>query len=476
MNDDIQKFKRKVDSISVPEQQLQSAISHAIDTANKSKSKKKRRYQQLIVSLTVTAVLCFALISSAFVSPVMARVLANVPLVGSVLSHYDIGLEQAYEKNLVNNIGETVNDRDIDITITEVYYDNFRLVIGYTVPIKEDMNNQSILEMSMPEYEVQVNGKHLSEQTGNWHREGDVMVGIISTTVNLPEEFSINVSFNEILNTTGNWNFEFPVVIEDSGLLYNVNRIAKAENYAFTLQNIRVTPSGMKIQAELDIPLGKENQGVSSYELQVQTGNADYLKLIEGNSKNIPLVHFDKEVIKVDALYEPLKSSEVLTIIPILDDGNTQTSLNDLAIEVNLSEVKSTEIINESEQYGLVEKHLDKETFLRENMIEEVVEELDIELGDYYKAEVGVLDTHIAYELQKSNDLNVRDIVKPLALIEETDERENAEAHAFVIYKNENGMNSVLEVVRNGGEWEEVDSFQIQGKTIEELEELFNAM
>ncbi|WP_407272368.1 DUF4179 domain-containing protein [Radiobacillus sp. PE A8.2] len=470
-----ERFKEKVDNIVIPEQKLDIAVTEAIYQANKHKHKQKqkpRKKYRWVSGLVVAAIIFFGIIGSTFVSPVMANMLSNVPLLGSVLSHYDIGLQQAYENNLVQPIGDSAVDRNVEVTVTDVYYDSARLVIGYAVPLDEE--NQALAEQSEPEYELQIDGKHLMEAGGNWHREGDVMVGKIETTVDLPDEFDISLTFSEMLNKQGNWQFKFPVVKEQSILVYDINKQITTSDYQFNVDSIRLTPAGASFQMELETPLHKDNDGFSDFSYKITSDSGNQLQLIDYETKIIPLVNFDKQVVKIDALYEPLKDTKTVTIVPVYEDGNTATALDDLAVEVNLSEFHAATEESAPERFGLVEKQLDKQTFFREFMIDEISTKLDIELGEYYKAELTVLDTTFAYEFQKRNKITTSNVVKPLALIEETNDfKQNSENHAFVLYKKENGVNYVLEVARVGETWEEVDSFQMQGKTIDDLEKLY---
>ncbi|WP_163527231.1 DUF4179 domain-containing protein [Halobacillus ihumii] len=82
MNNDFPNFKKDVDKIEVPEEKLNTAIKSAI----KRGKKKKWSFGKKVTYLSGAAVIVFCLlIGSAFVSPAMAKVMSNVPLVSEIL-------------------------------------------------------------------------------------------------------------------------------------------------------------------------------------------------------------------------------------------------------------------------------------------------------------------------------------------------------------------------------------------------------
>ncbi|MBP3040190.1 DUF4179 domain-containing protein [Bacillaceae bacterium Marseille-Q3522] len=454
MDKEIQEFKDKVMQISIPDGKLNIAINEAILQAEK---RKKKRYVKSFYKIAIVALLFLTLIGSAYVSPVMARVLNQVPLLGSVLTYYDIGLQEAADQDLIVSVGDTFSDRDITITITDIYYDDFRLVVGYSVPFKKGIDT-SFMDTKVKLY---IGNKQVTGVKSDINIEGDKLIGKIETKAALPKTFNLELAFTEVLDKTGNWNFQIPVSKVDSGIVYAIDKIAKDEAYQFELINISLTPSGTKLQMKLDTPVEKEG----GYSFLLITDNGKELNLIDEDSSTIHLNQFHKDVVKKNALYEPIKDKSKVKIIPVFHDldGNVKQML-DLTIDVDLSKIKGMEITDDSPHYGLVEDKQDRETYLQNEMLNEISDELNIELGEYTKAELTVLDLGFAIEFQKEHDTNFENVVKPIALIQE-----KIKNNAYLVYKTENGENHVFEAEKIGETWQITDSYVMKGATIDEL-------
>ncbi len=96
MNNDFPNFKKDIDQIEVPEEKLNTAVNSAI----KRGKKKKWSFGKKVTYLSGAAVIVFCLlIGSSFVSPAMAKVMSNVPLVSEILQ----SMEQT--KNRKERIG-----------------------------------------------------------------------------------------------------------------------------------------------------------------------------------------------------------------------------------------------------------------------------------------------------------------------------------------------------------------------------------
>ena len=460
MGEEIYKFKDKVNNIPVPELQLDIVIEQAI---RKTEGKPKRsRYMIAIAATTL-----FLLTGSAFVSPIMANVLSQIPLLGNVLSYFDKGLEDVSKKGLVTTVGETAVDRDIPITITEVYYDNFRLVVGYSIPLPADKNQYEALKT---EVEMLINDKKVLGVSSHGSINENQLIGTIETTANLPDELKLEIMFNDVLDKKGNWHFEIPVSRINDSLVYEINTVTKTEDYKFELFDIQLSPSGTRIHMELDTPLGQEE----NYSFLVYTDSGEELKLINYNEKKtIPLFKFEKQVVKAIALYEPLKGSK-LKIVPVFDPFENPLPMKDLTMEVDLTKIKGSPIENDSTNIGLTDNWVDPDTFMRDYMIEEAAEDLKIELGEYMKADLTILDFGFYSNFYKEQNLNSsKTVLKPVALIEEV-EYPNEYENAIIIYKTEDGKNHIFKASNKEDEWKIIESEQWDGRTIEELEKMYH--
>ncbi|WP_100011259.1 DUF4179 domain-containing protein [Lentibacillus sediminis] len=113
MNNDFPNFKNEIDKIDVPEKKLDLAIERAI----KRGKRKKWGLSKKITYLSSAAVIVFSLlIGSAFVSPVMAKVMSNVPLISQILQSME-QTEDREEKlnNFYSEAHETLTNNYQDV-------------------------------------------------------------------------------------------------------------------------------------------------------------------------------------------------------------------------------------------------------------------------------------------------------------------------------------------------------------------------
>lgn len=454
MDNEIHNFKRKVHAIPIPEDKLDTAITKTISTPRK----KNRKLYYLFATAMTLMILLF---SSAFVSPVMAKILSQVPWIGSVISYFDTGLENASNEGFVTKIGETYVSQDIPVTITEVYYDDFRLVVGYTIPNVDDLGAFEALDT---EVKLGIDNQTVTSMSGHSTLKGDQVIGTIETTATLPDSFTLDVSFSEIFHTKGDWNFRIPVTKNTNTLAYEVGKTKEVNNYKFEVFTIQLAPSGTKIHMELDMPFGDE----TAYDFLVYNDNGNRLGSMDYTKKIIPLVKFDKQVLKMNALFEPLQDN-LITIVPVMNDNGTIIELEELAIEVDLSTIKGQEVSNKIMGFGLREDKVDKKTYFMDYIVEEVASEMGLQLGEYNKAELPHFNLDFAIDFQKEQQMNNQTVVNPIVMIEK-----KSGEKGYVVYKTENGVNHIFQVELKDENWIIVDSFTLQGKMIRDLEMSYN--
>ncbi|WP_141604268.1 DUF4179 domain-containing protein [Terrilactibacillus laevilacticus] len=112
-------FKTKVNQINVPEEKL----NHAIDIAIKKGRRKRLRVGKKIAYICCAAILLFALLlSSAFVSPAIAKVVSKIPYLSLIFESKPVvviimeNLEEKGYKNIGIGISY-VPKKNIQITV-----------------------------------------------------------------------------------------------------------------------------------------------------------------------------------------------------------------------------------------------------------------------------------------------------------------------------------------------------------------------
>lgn len=193
-------IKTALESIDVPLDKLDEAILKGMHA-----QKKKRKFpiKKGILTMLASGVL---ILCSGFISPKMADVLANVPLIGFMYSieEYDAGLYEALSDENKVVLNETVTSSGIPFTIEEIVYDGSRLNIIFTMPEFGDVYPLTIL----------VDGEIINNSESLRELEGDgVFRGLweIQATEPLPEAFDLTIKIHQIGLTKGDWQFTTPI-------------------------------------------------------------------------------------------------------------------------------------------------------------------------------------------------------------------------------------------------------------------------
>lgn len=165
--------------------------------------------------LVAAAVLSFGVISSGFVSPAMAQVLKEIPIIGSIFGgSSDTSLQIIDEQGLGSQLNETVTNNGISLTITEAFIGGGRITIAYTIEtdkvILQDIGKAQGVPLS---FNATLNGQrfdYISEF--EQHVNGGVATGIIDMdyglSYSLIDQPTLFLNVTEIAGVQGAWNFE----------------------------------------------------------------------------------------------------------------------------------------------------------------------------------------------------------------------------------------------------------------------------
>src|SRR5699024_3425208 len=104
---------------------IQLGIAHGESERNIRKGyKNKHKKRTFMYALGSVAAAILILLGLSQQSPALASSLSKIPIIGSVFGDSDlIGLQQAQEKGLTSQIGETKTINGISVTLEEVLYD-----------------------------------------------------------------------------------------------------------------------------------------------------------------------------------------------------------------------------------------------------------------------------------------------------------------------------------------------------------------
>jgi len=124
-------YKDDFNSIEVPSEQVDMVIQKAINKGERYLKVKRR----ILMSASV-ALLCACILGSGFVSTSMARVLVNIPFIGSVFEREKFagsGLENVGINDIIKFDDMQITDHGITVAIREAYYDQSGFAVGYVV-------------------------------------------------------------------------------------------------------------------------------------------------------------------------------------------------------------------------------------------------------------------------------------------------------------------------------------------------------
>lgn len=183
------------------------------------------------------------LLGSGFVSPAMASIMAQIPVIGSIfVQQGDPGLRNASEQGLTTAIGETRTNDGSSMTINEVFYDGIRLSVAYSLVSQQPLDWDAQLRT-----DITVNGKETFFNRGQTRTEitPTYHVGIIDIDppADLPDQFELGLLFHEGENRQ--WKFNIPVIMQTDTQLITVNHKQRVADIELNVANIKSSAAGM---------------------------------------------------------------------------------------------------------------------------------------------------------------------------------------------------------------------------------------
>src|SRR5699024_6982674 len=121
--------------------------------------------------------------------------LSQIPIIGSVFGDSDlIGLQQAQEKGLTSQIGETQTINGISITLDEILYDQSNITIGYQIESEQELDEYYIHS----DMDFTIDGKSPDGASGSFGEEIEsdtyrTAMQEIAVTGEMPSEFELGL-------------------------------------------------------------------------------------------------------------------------------------------------------------------------------------------------------------------------------------------------------------------------------------------
>lgn len=231
-------LKKEMDKIHVPLEKLDTIIKNTVQPV------KKKRSMIKIVSYSAVgaAVALSVFIGTASVSPAMAKIASQVPLIGTFFNDVqDEGLQIAGQKGLTQVIDQSTKDSGITLTINEIFYDGTRLVLGYT---QESLF--AIGELERPT--IEVNGKEInfsSSSSGKFITPQKYKGMIeINPTEELPEEFELSMRIDAVGLIPGTWKFEYNVKQSNEVIVIRPEVVKMIDEAEVKISSLKIGPAG----------------------------------------------------------------------------------------------------------------------------------------------------------------------------------------------------------------------------------------
>lgn len=207
-------FLESVDQIEVPREDVVNAIKAGVRKGNKLKVKQKSRFK--VGAVTAAAATLF--ISSGFLFPSMASVMAEIPFLAKLYEHDKVA-ENLASQQLITELNEKAAFDGIDVTVTDAYYDG--AMIGVTFDVKGEVRGDQDEVYAF--YEI-FDRDHNIEETMELVKlvpDGEGYKGHIQLSyprAKLPAETALPfniIGIGEISDSwkdeQGKWNFDVPI-------------------------------------------------------------------------------------------------------------------------------------------------------------------------------------------------------------------------------------------------------------------------
>lgn len=238
----------------------------------------KRRNRMTVKAIAVSAaVLTFGVIGSGFVSPTMAKVLSEVPIVGSIFADSsDSSLQTVDEKGLATKLNETITDNGVSLTITEAYFGGGRLAIGYKIDTDKVKLESFEKYQGIPlSFKALLDGERFTYMSDFEQSVKDgAAFGIIDMGVGIESELSeeptLQLNVTEISGIKGSWNFTVPVSNKETlaaTASFNPMVSTTWDKATFVVEKAEFTPAGSKIIIDRTLPKDdKDNYSFAIYD------------------------------------------------------------------------------------------------------------------------------------------------------------------------------------------------------------------
>lgn len=243
-----------------PKEQVRSAIQKGIVQAeaqinNKMNAsshshKNKNVKRKILYALCSVAAVFGILIGSSYFSPALASRLSQIPIIGSVFGDSNlIGLQQAQQKGLTSEIGETQTINGISVTLDEILYDQNNITIGYIIESQKELG-ESYFGAGM---DFTINGDLPNGSSGGYREDIQsptirTAIQDITLTEDMPNAFELGLSLHGENGET--WYFSTPIKQITDITKIPIQYSENVDGIDLTVTELSLSESGISISYE----------------------------------------------------------------------------------------------------------------------------------------------------------------------------------------------------------------------------------
>nr|WP_304216467.1 DUF4179 domain-containing protein [Fredinandcohnia onubensis] len=322
-------FNKELENIHVPVEKLDTIIQQTI---NENRKQKPRRKKMVLTTIGSVAAAFILFLGSATLSPTLAKVASEIPLVGTFFNESgDEGLQIAGKSGLTQVINQKTKDNGVTLTMNEIFYDGTRLTFGLT--------HESLLAIGDIERPtILVNGKEINFSSGSSGKyitpsKYEAIMNI-SPTEELPEEFDMKIIIDAVGLMPGNWEFEFPVKQSNEVTVIRPNTTNVIYDAKVTIESVKLGPAGtdLAIQIQSD-PNNTKIDPYMDLKFAMIDDQGRVLRTLTGSAYGDTIDGI--EVANHRYLYTPMKEeAKSLTILPY-KIPNQSEAVEELSVSLN---------------------------------------------------------------------------------------------------------------------------------------------
>ncbi|MDZ5710692.1 DUF4179 domain-containing protein [Jeotgalibacillus haloalkalitolerans] len=206
-----ERIEREIEEIEFPKEDVFNAIDRGISRG------KKRTYQSRMKKAGVfSSAAAAAFLASGLLFAPVSNVLAAVPVIGGIYEKYSMQIgQELFSSGLITGLDETAEEKGVAVKITSAYYDGNVIGISF---LAEGGNPETDEEGPEAGYNIHLfDGKDQSQWSasmGELKETDEGYAGAVefySPNAELPENFTLPLTFNYVNGVHGSWKFDVPV-------------------------------------------------------------------------------------------------------------------------------------------------------------------------------------------------------------------------------------------------------------------------